>query len=118
MRTQQRGVNLSGLLIWCVILGLVGVMAAKVAPSAIEFYKIRKDIAAVANAAKPESTVQELRRAYAKYVEVDHLTDVKPEDLDISKEGNRVVISVSYVKQISLFGPVSLLIEYKGSSGQ
>lgn len=113
---KQRGLSLSGLMVWGVVLAVVALVVIKVAPSAIEFHKIRKDIAAVAQNAGPEATVADVRRAYAKYVEIDQITDVRPEDLDITKEDGRVVVSVAYEKKIGLFGPVSLLIDYQAST--
>ena len=117
MKKRQMGVSLSGLLFWCIIVAMVALLLIKVAPSAIEYYKIRKDIASVARSAKPESTVPELRKAFDKFANIDLITDIRSEDLDISKVGNQIVISVAYEKKISLFGPVSLVIEYRASSG-
>ncbi len=114
---HQRGVSLSGLLFWGVILGVVALLVIKVVPSAIEFYKIKKDIKAVVANAGANATVPDLRKAYAKYLEIDVIEAVRPEDLDISKDGNQIVISFAYDKKIRLFGPVSLLIEYAGNSG-
>ena len=113
---HQRGVSLSGLLFWGVILGVVALLVIKVVPSAIEFYKIKKGITATAQNAKPDMTVADIRNAYAKYAEIDHTSDVTPADLDITKEGNQIVISVAYEKRISLFGPASLVIDYQASS--
>lgn len=113
---KEAGISLAGLLVWGFIVALVALLGIKVAPSAIEFHNIRKDITAVAQAAEPEATAADLRRAFARYAEVDGITDVQPADLDIVREGNRVLISVAYEKRIALFGPVSLLIDYQASS--
>jgi hypothetical protein len=113
---NQKGVSLSGLLVWGFIIAMVALVVIKVAPATIEYYKIQKAIKSVAAAATASSTVPELRKAYAKYAEVDQISDVRPEDLDIAKEGNQVVISFAYEKKIGLFGPVSLLIDYQASS--
>ncbi len=118
MYRKQRGITLSGLMFWGFILAMMSLVVIKIAPSAIEFYKIRKDVKAVVQNAGPNATVPDLRKAFAKYAEIDAITDVRPEDLDIAKEGNQIVISFSYEKKIGLFGPVSLLIEYQASSGQ
>ena len=56
--------------------------------------------------------------AYARQAEIDHTSDIKPEDLEISKEGNQIVISFAYDKRIPLFGPVSLLIDFEGSTAK
>ncbi|MCK6407392.1 MAG: DUF4845 domain-containing protein [Rhodocyclaceae bacterium] len=113
---KQKGVSLSGLMFWGVIVAMIALVVIKVAPSAIEYWKIRKGVMNVAQQAKGDSTVPELRKAYARQAEIDHTSDIKPEDLEISKEGNQIVISFAYDKRIPLFGPVSLLIEYKASS--
>lgn len=113
---DQKGISLSGLLLWGFVIAMIALVVIKVAPSAVEYYKIRKDIKAVAAAATPTSTVPELRAAYGKYVEVDQISDVRPQDLDITKEGNQIVISFAYEKKIPLFGPASLLLEYHASS--
>lgn len=115
---NQKGVSLSGLLFWGIVVAMVALLAIKVAPSAIEYWKVRKVITSVAQNAKPGSTVPELRMAFARNADIDAISDVKSEDLEITKEGNRIVISVSYVKKVPLFGPASLLFEYKVSSSQ
>lgn len=116
MKKNQKGVSLSGLMLWGFVLAMVALVVIKIAPTAIEYYKIQKDIKAVAAAAAPSATVPELRAAYSKFAEIDHISDVRPEDLDITKEGNQIVISFAYDKRIPLFGPVSLLIEYHAST--
>ncbi|MBI2307564.1 MAG: DUF4845 domain-containing protein [Rhodocyclales bacterium] len=113
---KQKGVSLSGLMVWGFILAMVSLVLIKIAPSAIEFYKIRKDIKAVVQNAGPNATVPELRNSFGKYAEIDHISDIRPADLDIAKEGNQIVISFAYEKKITLFGPVSLLIDYHASS--
>ena len=113
---KQKGVSLSGVMVWGFILAMVAIVLIKVAPSAIEYWKIRKVVASVAQQAKPESTVSDLRGAYGKYMEIDHISDVTPQDLEIAKDGNRIVISFAYEKKIKLYGPVSLLIDYHASS--
>jgi hypothetical protein len=116
MKKNQKGVSLSGLMLWGFVLAMVALVVIKIAPTAIEYYKIQKIIKTVAAAAAATATVPELRTAYSKYAEIDHISDVRPEDLDITKEGNQIVLSFAYDKRIPLFGPVSLLIEYQAST--
>ena len=111
----QRGLALSELIFWGVLIAAVAVLGIKVAPDVIDFYKIRKDVVATA-ANSGGKTVPEIRNIYSKYAEVDHVSTVSPADLDITKEGNQVVISFAYEKRIPLFYNVSLLIEFNGSS--
>jgi hypothetical protein len=61
-------------------------------------------------------TVAELRQAFGKYAEVEHIKTFGPADLDIFKEENQVVVAFAYEKRIPLAGNVSLLIDFSGSS--
>lgn len=111
----ERGFSLSGVMIWGFILIVVSLLGLKVAPSAIEYYKILKDCKAVAGQVPQDATVADIRKSFAKYAEVDHL-EFTADQLDISKEGGQVVIAFSYEKRIPLFRNVSLLIDYQGST--
>ena len=111
----QRGVALSGLLFWSVILILVAVVGMKVAPTYIEYAKILKDAKATVGKVGPESTVADVRRACEKFAEIDML-DFPSSQLDVSKDGGKIVIEFAYEKRIHLFWNDSLLIDYKGST--
>ena len=115
MKKYQRGVTLTGLILWGGALVLVAVLGMKVAPTAIEYYKILKDAKATAAQMRPESTVADVRRTFDKFAEIDML-DFKSTDLDVSKNNGRIVIEFAYEKRIHLFQNVSLLIEYSGST--
>lgn len=111
----QRGVALSGLLYWGVIFAVVAMVGIKVVPEVIDYYKIKKSVTSTAANASSK-TVPEIRVAYSKYAEIEHISTITPADLDISKEGSDVVISFAYEKRIPLFTNVSLLINFEGSA--
>lgn len=115
MRQRQRGISLTGLLSWGVIVAIVAMLGIKVAPELIEYYKILKDVKATA-AAAGNQTVPEIRNSFAKFAEIDHIKTIGPADLEVTKEGGQVVVSFGYERKIPLFGGVSLLIEFSGSS--
>ena len=112
---KQRGVALAGVLVWGFIISLVAVLAMKVVPEYVTYFKILKDVKAVALNSSGK-TVPEIRASFAKYMEVEHVSTITPADLDISKEGNTIVIAFAYEKRIPLFYNISLLIDFEGSS--
>lgn len=113
----QRGVALSGLIFWGVVITLVAVLGMKVVPTTVEYYKILKDIKATVAKVGPDATVADVRKTFDNFATVDQL-DFKPEQLDVSKEKGKIVISFDYDKRIPLFGNVSLVINYKGSTAE
>ena len=112
---NQRGVALSGLLFWGVVITLVAVLGMKVGPEYLEYFKILKSVKAISTQSTGK-TVPEIRAAYDRYADVNYIETLKGTDLDISKEGNEVVIAFSYERRIPLFYNVSLLIDFEGSS--
>ena len=49
---------------------------------------------------------------------IDDITSVKPQDLEITKEGSEVVIAFGYRKEVPLFGGVGLYIDYSAKTKQ
>lgn len=110
---KQRGITLIGLIFWGAVLAFIVVIGAQAVPTATEYFAIQK---AVDQAAKAGPTVADIRAAYAKIADVDYITSVTPQDLDITKVNDKVVVSFAYDKEIHIAGPVYLLIKYKGQS--
>jgi hypothetical protein len=111
----QRGVALSGLLFWGIIITLVALLTIKVAPEYLTYFKILKATKSVAINSSGK-TVPEIRASFAKYMDVEHVSTITPADLDISKEGNDIVIAFAYEQRIPLVYNISLLISFQGSS--
>jgi hypothetical protein len=112
---NQRGVALSGLLVWGIIIALVAVLGMKVGPEYLDYFKILKSVKSISTGAASQ-TVPEIRAAYDRYADVNYISTLKGVDLDISKENNNVVISFAYERRIPLFYNVSLVIDFEGSS--
>jgi hypothetical protein len=115
----QRGITLTGLLMASVLIGMVSLLGIKVAPEVIEYYKIQKAIKSMSlDDGLKGATVGDVRKAFARRAEVDQIDAISEADLDISKDGNRLVVSFSYAKRIPLFANVSLLIDFEGSTAK
>jgi hypothetical protein len=113
----QRGITLSGLMTAGAILFVVALLGMKAAPAWIEYGKIKKAVVSVAK--RPDVAqggVQQVYEAFNKQAELDLITAIKADDLEITKEGNEVVISFAYDSKVKLMGNTSLLFEFAGSS--
>lgn len=111
-KTRQRGISFIGLLFVAVILACGGVVAAQVVPTLIEYQAILKAV----NKAKDGTTVPEVRAIFDRSQAIDDFKSVSGKDLDVRKEGDRVVVAFAYEREIHLFGPAFLLLKYKGES--
>ena len=115
MRHQQRGLSLIGLLFWAMLIAFLGLVTIKVLPTLNEYYTIRSAINKIAKSNPP--TVASARADFERQKLIEYsIGSITGQDLVVSKEGDRVVISFAYEKQIELMGPVYLLIKYEGRS--
>jgi hypothetical protein len=115
---HQRGIALSGLILWGIIIFFVAVLGIKMVPNVVDYYKIRKIVASTALRAEGK-TVPEIRADFDRLAMVDQVEDViGGADLDISKEGSVVVVAFAYEKRIHLFSFINLLLDFQGESRQ
>jgi hypothetical protein len=112
MRNAQRGVSLMGLLAGLFLLIVVALFAMRVIPSFLEYRTAKAAIDAVARQAQSPA---EVRRLFENRAAIDNIT-LKPTDLEVSREGNQVVIAFAYRKEVPLFGNVGLYIDYAANS--
>lgn len=112
---KQRGVSLFGLLFWGVLLAFSAVVLAKVFPTVLEYYTIKRVIDRIAVTNPP--TVPAVRADFERAKQIEYsITSIGAQDLAVSKDNDKLVISFAYEKQIELAGPVFLLIKYEGRS--
>lgn len=116
---KQKGITLTGLLFVGVGLVLVAVLGMKVVPVVGEYYTTLDIVKATANDTSLASAgMAQIRSAYQRRAVVADVNSVGPDDLDIGKEGGRIVISFAYEKKVHLFRNVNLLFEFTGSSAE
>ena len=113
---KQFGVSMIGVLFISIGLVLVAVGGMKVAPAYIEYMSVKKAVAGIVQGGEARGTVADIRRAFDKRAQVDDINVISGTDLEISKEGNDVVVAFSYPKKVPLFGNVSIYFDFSGSS--
>ena len=110
---NQRGITLVGMVVVCIVIVLVAIGGLKIAPAYIEYFKVKKAITGIA---QTKGTVQEVRIAFDRRAAIDDIDVIAGRDLEVTKEGNDIVISFAYPRRISLFGNVSVVFDFAASS--
>ena len=109
----QRGVSMLGIALICMMIVLFAVGVLKTAPAYMEYGTVKKAAMASREGAK---TVNDVQRNFDKRAQVDDISAITGKDLEVTKEGNNIVVSFKYDKKIPLFQNVSVLFEFAGSS--
>jgi hypothetical protein len=108
------GIGILLILILVVFAALIGM---KVTPAYIEYFAIKKAVTSMVESGEVRgASVVEVRRAFEKRQAIDDFSAVGPQDLEITKDGDQMVLSFAYEKRIPLFYNISLLINFSGSS--
>ena len=112
MKNKQRGISFIGILFVGGVLAFSGIIAAQVFPTLIEFQAITK----AASKAQAGNSVVEVRNIFDKATQIDDIKSITARDIEVTKEGDKTVVSFAYNKEIHLGGPAYLLLKYTGRS--
>ena len=112
-RSSQRGISFIGLIFVGGVLACAGVIAAQIFPTVVEYQSVVK---AANKAAKEGSSVAEVRTIFDKAGEIDNIKSISGKDLDVAKEGDKIVVNFAYQREIHLTGPGYLVLKYSGRS--
>ena len=112
-RRGQRGLSIIGLIfIGLIVVGLLAI-GFKAVPAVVEYIAIERALQKIRNEG---TTVQQIQAAFDRHATIDDITSINSKDLDITKEGDQVVISYAYQKKIPIVENVSLVIDFAGTT--
>ncbi len=115
---KQRGVSLQGLIIVLAILGVGGVLAAKLFPAYVEYFAVKKIFASMEQAGDLKGTVRDIRKSYETRNAIEDVKSVKGEDLEVTKEGGETVVSVAWSVKVPMVNNISACIDFAVTSAK
>jgi len=110
---RQRGMSLIGLIFIGLIVVFLLILGSKVVPAVVEYIAIERAVQKIKNEA---STVRDIQTAFERHRTIDDITSITAADLDITKEGDKIVISYAYQKKIPVLDNVSIVIDFAGTT--
>jgi hypothetical protein len=112
---EQRGLTMTGFLVTAVILIIVALLGFKIAPPYMEYYTIQKQIKIVANeVGSPDRRAVE--NAFDRRANVENINAITGKDLEITKDGDKIIVSAEYAVKVPLVGNLSAYMDFKASS--
>ncbi len=111
-KSSQSGISFVGLLFVVGVLACLGVLGAQAFPTVVEYQAVVKAV----QKASAGGTVAEVKQIFDKASQIDDIKSITAKDLDITKNGDKVVVKFAYNKEIHMFGPAFLLLKYAGQS--
>src|SRR5512139_967557 len=111
---RQQGVTLSGLLIVAILLIAVAIIGFKLFPAYNQYLKVKKAITDIAKNPEYRGSIPEMKMAFGRRATIDDIPAVK--DIDITRQGDRPVISASWTVKVPLFYNVSACMDFDARS--
>jgi type II secretory pathway pseudopilin PulG len=109
---KQRGISLVGLIVTLAIVGFLAIMAAKLMPTYIEYFTVKKILAAMEQAGDLKLSVREIRKSYETRNTIEDVKSVRGEDLEVTKEAGETVVSVSWSAKVPLVANVAACLDF------
>jgi Domain of unknown function (DUF4845) len=111
-QSNEMGMSLLGMIFFAGLFVVFGLAIMKTTPSLVEYYGITKAVKRVSK----EQTENEARASFERARNIDNFSSISGQDLDISTQDGKMLVSFAYRKEVPLAGPVSLVINYSGRS--
>lgn len=115
---RQRGITLKGTIMWLAILGFLGVMAAKLMPAYIEYFTVKKMLKSMEEQGDLKGTVRDIRLAFDKRNAIEDVKNVRPDDLEITKEGGEAVVTANWSVRVHLVHNISACLDFSATTAK
>lgn len=116
MKYRQRGMSPLSVLFGGAFLGFFLLLGFRTVPAVNEYMAIERIIKLVAEEGDGGASVSELRRSFDRRAVIDDVSTITGADLDITKDGGKVLIEAAYERRVPVAGNVSLLIEFSATT--
>jgi hypothetical protein len=117
MPIQQRGLSFGGFIFGAFLLVFLGITGLKLIPAYMQAAQIKNIFVTMAHDPDMQkATVHEIQVSFNKRASIDNISAIKAEDIEVSSEDGRMVLSASYDVKIPLSGNVSFLLTFNPSS--
>jgi hypothetical protein len=116
---RQKGVTLSGFLMWSVVMVFVALLGFKIGPPYMEFLSIQANLKAIANDPEGRSGVRRVvEDLFDRRSAIDNISSVRASEIIISRVGDNVVLSFEYTKCVPIVFNIRACMDYNPTSGR
>jgi hypothetical protein len=119
MQSTQKGITMSGFMLWTVLAIAVLLIGFKVGPAYFESFNIQKQLKAMASDPSVRSgDRRSVETAFVRRSSMENIQSIGASDIQVTKEGNGVVLSAEYSVKVPLFGNASACLDFNPSSAK
>jgi Tfp pilus assembly protein PilV len=114
---KQRGISLAGFVLIAIGVIFVAILGMKMVPAYVHSAQIAQIFKTIASdPAMRNATIKEIKDSYSKRADINYITDITAEDIDVFKGDGEISISANYSVKIPLVGNITLVLDFNPSS--
>ena len=116
MYKMQRGMTTIGMILTAGVAGLIVFAGLRLVPVYLEYISVEGVLKSVhAEYNGTNATVQEIRSAISKGVDMNRIEAVKATDFKVSKAGKGYLVAISYSHKVPYIANVSFVVDFEKS---
>jgi len=115
---HQRGVTFVGMIFIAALIILGAIIALKLVPAYIEYATVVQHLREIARSPEARGSTREIQMLFSKRAQIDNIRAVAADEIDVTRDGNSVVLSASYQTKVKLFGNLSACIDFEARSSK
>jgi hypothetical protein len=114
---KQKGVTLSGFLLWAIVICTALLLSFKIGPPYYEYLTIKKQFQAIVKDPEARSgTRRDVENAFLKRTMIEDIKSIESKDLVISKEGDGITVSAEYTTCVHVAGNLRACMDFAPTS--
>ena len=116
---RQKGITLSGFMLWSVVLVIAALLLFKIGPPYIEFLSIQSNLKAIANDPEGRAGVRRVvEDLFDRRSAIENISAVKAKDMVIVMSGEGPVLSFEYTVCVPIILNLRACMDYNPTSGR
>ena len=116
---RQRGVTFVGMIFIAALIILGAIIALKLVPAYIEYATVVQHLREIARSPDARGgSPREIQMLFGKRAQIDDIKAITANDIEVTREGDSVVLRASYQTKVKLFGNLSACIDFEASSSK
>jgi len=115
---RQRGVTFVGMIFIAALIILGAIIALKLVPAYIEYATVVQHLREIARSPEARGSPREIQMLFSKRAQIDDIRAITADDIEVTRDGDSVVLTASYQTKVKLFGNLSACIDFEASSSK
>ena len=116
---KQKGVTLSGFMLWSIVFIFFGFIGLRIGPSYFEYITIQRQLKEIAKSPEGSSGQRrDVESAFNKRTMIEDVKSITAKDLIITKSGDGITISAEYSTCVPVMANLRACMDFAPTSGR